>query len=230
MSARPAFLVCDADATFQLLFTSQTKLLTILRDQYSVQPIVVPEVEIELRTQPKWAARVASSLQKTIKNGLMTVLNQAVLERHYGGGEPGSLAAKTAMAQIESRGKTYENRVGRGEAYSHALSIELSVPVLSHDRTALDSLINAVLPVPKTVLRFYDLLAFGFQVGAVTAGDIDNAKSALAAEREFIPAVFRNCSFETGLASFDVRLIDGAKPRVGSQHRSNLPFAAPIVL
>jgi hypothetical protein len=230
MASRPSFLVCDADATFQLLLTNQSKILTALRDQYSVQAIVVPEVEIELRTQPKLAARVAPSLQKALKNGTLKLLDRATLERHYGGGEPGSLAAAATMGRIASRGKIYEKRVGRGEAYSHALSIELNVPVLSHDRTALDVLINASLPVPKSVLRFFDLLAFGFQAGIVTVNEIDDSRSVLLAEKEFIPAAFRHSSFESGLPSFDVRLLDGTKGAIGSARSSTLPFAVPIVL
>ena len=230
MASRPAFLVCDADATFQLLLTRQSSLLGVLLHDYGVKPIIVPEVEIELRSHRRLTPLILPALTKALRNGLLSLMDVGMLESHFGGGSNGSLAASAAKTNINMRGATYGLRVDRGEAYSHATAVELSVPVLSHDRAALDALTNAGLAVPRTVLRFYDLLVFGFQIQRLTASEIDNVRSSLIAQHEFVPAAFKACSFNDGLHNFDARLLDGTKSAVGSGRRPSVPFSSPILL
>jgi hypothetical protein len=230
MSSRPDFLVCDADATFQLLLTRQTALLGILLHDYGVRPIIVPEVDIELRSHRRLTPQILPTLTKALKNGLLSVMDIQILESHFGGGPSGALTAGAAKTNINMRGAAYNLRVDRGEAYSHATAVELSVPVLSHDRAALDALTNAGLAVPSTVLRFYDLLVLGFQIQRLTETEIDNVRSSLLSQHEFVPGAFKASSFQDGLRNFDARLLDGARPSVGSGAQPRVVFATPISL
>jgi hypothetical protein len=140
--------------------------------------------------------------------------------------------ASAADASITALGGIYERWVDYGEAYSHAAGITLNSPVLSHDLTALIALMNAGQTVPPCVLRLFDLLALTQHVGAMTSADCDTVRAALAAEREYVPKEFKNCSFDAGVPNFVVRIQDGTKPIVGAKSSAppRSPFANVLVL
>ncbi len=228
--ARPAFLPCDTDAVIQFLLTKQVKPLQVLRNRYGIQPIVVPEVDIELRSNRRFARRISPDLNKAIAHNLLCVLDRRVLEQHYGGGSAGAMAATAALSSIASTGLIYSGPADFGEAYTHAAAITLQVPALSHDRRALDALIGAGLPVPSTVLRAFDLLALAYQVSQLSANECDQFRASLVGENEYIPACFKNRSFVDGLPNFCPRLVDGTAPRVGSTSCPQTAFSTEILL
>lgn len=137
--SRPAFVLCDTDAVIQFLLTGETRPLRLLPARYSIQPLVVAEVEIELQSIPRFRKRIAPELKKALANGVLRILDQVVLEAHFGGPPAGSLAAASAMTQIAALGREYQQHVDLGEAYTHAAAVTLGVPALSHDRTALNA-------------------------------------------------------------------------------------------
>lgn len=217
---RPPFLICDSDATIQLLLTREVRPLTLLRQQFGIQAVVVPEVYVELQSNRKYGPRVSHQLRKAIGNGTFTELNQQRLETHFtqnagGAANPKALAAG-AVTAISTLGSTLQTWVDYGEAYSHAAGLTMNSPVLSHDLTALLALENAGQPIPSCVLRLFDLLVFARQANVLSDADCDSVRSTLLQEREYIPKEFRNCSFAAGLSSFVGRLQDSTKPRLGA--------------
>jgi len=211
----PAFVICDTDALLQFLIVSDIRALLTLRNSYRIQPLVVPEVEIELRSHRRYATRVSQELTKLLGNGVLKILDKAVLAAHFGGPPSGPLASAQALAQIQQLGAQLYRHCDTGEAYSHAAAITLDVPAMSHDRSALDAILNAGLPVPKTVLRAFDLLSLSFQIGYITANDCDQIRSDLVKEGEWVPKSFNKNSFVGGLQSFCPRLHDLKHSRLG---------------
>jgi hypothetical protein len=227
--ARPPLLVCDTDALIQFLLIGEVRPLRLLRSKYSVQPVVVPEVEIELRSR-KFGARIAPELTKAFSNGVLRMVDRATLESHYGGPPGGSMAATAALSQMTKNGGEYYRYVDRGEAHTYAAAMILGMPVLSNDKNALDVLSAAKLPVPVTVLRSFDLLALSYQVGVVSEADCDTFRSQLLHEKEHVPRCFAHKSFFNGLKEFSPRIRDSKAAPVGIQLTHALPYATVIEL
>jgi hypothetical protein len=70
--------------------------------------------------------------------------------------------------------------------------------------------------IPDRILRFFDLIIFLFQIKQLTAVECKAIRQQLMARGEYIPACFKNCSFEDGLPQFYARLLDRSLPRIGS--------------
>ncbi len=229
---RPTFLICDADATLQALLAKEVRPFQALKT-FQVQPVVVPAVLAELRSNHRYGQRVEPQLRKALGNGTIRELDLAKLKEHFERGQVDvnakALATATASA-IESLAKTLETWVDYGEAYSHAAALTLECPVLSHDRKALDALLNAGQDVPPCVLRYFDLLAFAYQVGSLDSQGCNKVRSLLRSENEFVPYEFKNASFVRGLQSFVVRLQDGSRPLVGKSPSGTPPFPFANVL
>lgn len=228
--ARPAFLFCDTDAVIQFLLAGEVRPFRLLRSKYSIQPIVVPEVEIELQSHKRLGKRIASELKKALANDLLRMLDKSVLESYYGGQSAGSMAATAAMAQISKRGRDYEKHVDFGEAYTHAAALEVNVPAMSHDLDALDTLISAGFPVPATVLRAFDLITLCNQVNEMSERDCDGFRGFLVGESEHVPKCFRNKSFGGGLKDFYPRIRDSSYPPIGGTGGPTFPFSTMILL
>ncbi len=233
-SRRPPFLICDADATIQALLAKEVRPFRALKT-FQVQPVVVPAVLVELRSNHRYGQRVESQLRKALGNGTIRELDLAKLKEHFEHGQVDANAKALATATegaIESLGRTFERWVDYGEAYSHAAALTLECPVLSHDKKALDALLNAGQDVPPYVLRYFDLLAFAYQVGSLDERGCDQVRSVLRRKDEFMPYQFKNASFLGGLQSFVVRLHDGSKPQIGRKppDRPPFPFANVLVL
>ena len=207
---RPALLACDADALFQF-FLSDLRPLRALQATYGIQPVIVPEVEIELKSNKKFAARVSTDVRKALSTGLIRVLDQSTLSL---AGIAGPTASAT-LAAIQTLGAQYLAHVDFGEAYTHAAALTLGVPSLSHDISALRVLIGNGLRVPDPVLRLFDLVALAYQIKALSAADCDGIRQALNREKEWLPQCFKNSSFVSGMSAFCPRVRDGAASSVG---------------
>ena len=227
--ARPSILFCDADALIQFLLLGEVRPLRLLRSTYQIQPVVVPEVEIELRSR-RFGGRIAPELNKAFSNGVLRILDRSLLESYYGGPPSGHMAATAALSQIARIGAEYHRHVDRGEAYTHAAAITLSAPAMSNDRNALDVLGGAKFAVPQTVLRCFDLLVLSYQVRTVTEADCDNFRAGLLAENEHVPRCFVHKSFSDGLGEFSPRIRDSQATPVGLQQQQAFPYATVIVL
>lgn len=228
--ARPAFVFCDTDAAIQFLLAGEVRPFRLLKSKYSVQPIVVPEVEIELRSNRRFGPRIAGELKKAFANDVLRTLNSPTLEHLYGGPPAGSVAAAATLGKIASLGREYQKHVDPGEAYTHAAALTLGVPSLSHDRTAIDALISARLDVPTTVLRALDLITLSYQANDMSENDCDDFRSTLLREKEWVPACFLHRSFADGLRHFTPRITDSSLAYVGKKGGSSLPFCELISL
>jgi hypothetical protein len=227
--ARPAALLCDTDALIQLLLIGEIRPLRLLRNAYSCQPLIVPEVELELRSNRKFGRRIAPELKKALSHNLLEIIDKPVLERCYGSSNS-AMVATAALGKIASLGRTYEQHADRGEAYTHAAALTLSAPVMSNDLTALRALTAANLAVPATVLRTFDLIALCRQVNEMSDGECEDFRRSLLSEREHVPKCFMHHSFANGLAGFYPRLIDGGATAIGAQGNVGAPFSTVIVL
>lgn len=228
--ANPAFLFCDTDAVIQFLLVGEVRPFRLLRSKYSIQPVVVPEVEIELQSNKRFGKRIAPELRKALANDLLRVLDKSVLETHYGGQLAGSMAAAAAMVQIAKQGREYEKHVDFGEAYTHAAALVVNVPAMSHDLNALETLIAVGLPVPTTVLRAFDLITLCNQVNDMSEHDCNGFRDFLMGEREYVPKCFRNKSFGDGLNDFYPRICDSSYAAIGGAGGATSPFSTVILL
>ena len=103
---RPPFLICDADATIQALVAKEVRPFQALKT-FQVQPVVVPAVLVELRSNHRYGQRVESPLRKALGNGTIRELNLAKLKEHFEQGQVDANAKALATATeraIESLG------------------------------------------------------------------------------------------------------------------------------
>jgi hypothetical protein len=231
--ARPAFLSCDADALIQLFIAGELRPLKLLKNAYSIQPVIAPEVEIELHSNRRFGARIGPDLRKALANDLIKTLDRQTLEIHYA--TTNQLAGATAVAngtfaQIQSLGRAFEKHIDFGEAYTHAGALVLNVPAMSNDLSALEALAQAGHTVPSTVLRSWDLIALSFQVANMSADECDEFRKAMEAEKEYAPKCFRGKSYADGLRNFSARMADGSVAPVGSSIVDSAPFATRLIL
>jgi len=228
--ARPAFIFCDTDAVIQFLLTGEVRPFRVLRSNYSIQPLVVPEVEIELRSNQRFGARIAPELKRALEHNLLRVVDKSVLEAHYGSSLGASMAATAALGQIASVGRQNLARADSGEAYTHAAALTMGVPSMSNDITALKTLVAAGLPVPATVLRPFDLISLCFQVNEMTEHDCDQFRATLIKENEHVPSCFLHASFGDGLTNFVPRICDLRHAAVGATGGPSLPYSTVVDL
>ena len=101
-------LACDTDALIQILISNLLQPLRELKQHYSIQPIITPEVEIELRSPSKNAKRIDAPLTKALKNRVVRILSHDVLREIYG------TTADAFYPAIQSLGARYRI-AGRGK-------------------------------------------------------------------------------------------------------------------
>lgn len=206
------FLPCDTDVLIQTFLSDSVFALRSLRSDYSVQPLIVSEVEIELRSNRSFPGRFDAELAKALKNDTLQLADESLARTLV----PAPPAAAGALwGQYKLRGQRYAKRVGSGEAHTLALGVEFSLPVSSNDRKALRVLAGVPESLPSPVLRFFDLICFAYQSGSATEADCNQIRKALQQHGEGMPADFERASFGDGLRTFVPRLIDGARPLVG---------------
>lgn len=228
--ANPPFVICDTDGLIQLLLTRELRPLRFLRSKYSIQPLVVPEVEIELRSNKRFAARIAPDLRKALESELIKVLDKAILETHYGGPPGGPLAAAAALREISKIGRQNSTFVDTGEAYTLSAASVLGMPAFSNDKTALEALLKSGLSVPATVLRTFDLIALCQQVSEISEEDCEEFRRKLLSENEGVPACFKNYSYRNGIREFSPRIRDSRLADVGLTDSEDLPYSRIIEL
>lgn len=215
----PRFLFCDTDALFQILQTKQVRLLHKLSSTYSIKSIITPEVEAELHGNRK-LRHLSAAMTKAIGNGTLNVLDGDLLISHFAGS---STTATAVHGAIQQGGAQFSKRVGRGEAYTFAAASTLNMPALSNDMSAIRTLNSHGYDLPSPILRFFDLVTFGHQIGLLTESDCDKIRQELHAHGEGIPKSFDNVSFRSGLTQFCCRLLDGTIPPIGAPIDSDGP-------
>ncbi|MFB3923916.1 MAG: hypothetical protein ACE145_19515 [Terriglobia bacterium] len=198
-----------------------------LKRLYGIQAVIVPEVEVEIAWHKKFQDRYQQALDKAIHDHVLAKYDDWLPQAFKGG------SATAIENSIQQLGAEYGKRVGRGEAYTLAAAVVLDQPALSHDREALDVLIDKGHQVPHTVLRVFDVLALLYQAEILTEAECDRIRQAiLQNSREFVPRAFRNASFRNGLGNFCPRFQDGSMPTVGlaSPAANAPPYCSRILL
>jgi hypothetical protein len=92
----------------------------------------------------------------------------------------------------------------------------LGVPVVSHDRKAINTLGRDGIQFTEPLLRMYDLLGFGVQTKSLVHADCDKVRDTLLNHNEFVMQCFERCKFFDGLPFFFPRLADAAFPLIGA--------------
>lgn len=230
----PTLLVCDSDALIQLLLIDELRPLRELKKTYGIQPTIVPEVEIEIKSIKKFdkfKPNLESRLDKAISAGTVEVFGPPVLQAFLGNQSAKSVAVTATWGSIQALGGQYNVKIGTGEAYTHATAVSLSQPALSNDWQAVRVLREAGLEMPSPILRAFDLVVFLYQVGIMSEADCDSVrKTLLLFPSEALPKAFKSASFKEGLKVFSPRLADGEKPIVGAPASTEHQFAKQLVI
>lgn len=217
--ANPAILVCDSDALAQLFLSNEIRPLRHLQEAYGVQPVIVQEVDLELRWVGKYKDRFVQPLEKALRGRVLKILDPTLFQSLVGTAPVGA-----SWENFQSLGAQYDGRIHRGEAYTFAAAITLEVPALSNDFSAIKTLEGNLLAVPRPVLRAFDLLAFCLNSGHLELKACESVRSELLKNGEGIPKPFAHASFEDGLNDFAPRLHDGPNPT----DRSPISFSSPL--
>ena len=228
--APPLLLFCDTDCLIQIFIATQSSLLRWFKSRYGLQAVIVPEVESELAWHGKFRDRFDPDLRKAVTSGLITVFDYSRSEQ-LSPFFPALHAATAAARTITKTGGDYALKVGSGEAYSHAVCVHLGMPLLSHDRSAINTLRLNNLQTAAPVLRVFDLVALAYQQREMTAKACDAIRQALGRSREFLPRAFRHASFERGLSDFEARLCElptGADRPAACQNYDDRYFLVPV--
>lgn len=208
-------MVCDTDVLIQLFLTNQPPILRVLQHRYGVRCVIVPEVESEARWSKRFGARFEQALDKALRTGTLSVLDQSSIGLLLPGTTLPAATLGGVIQAIQTVGASYNLKVDRGEAYTYAAALAIGVPAASNDNNALSTLEKAGLGVPSPTLRFFDLIAFGVQSGLLKASDADVVRKSLVSAGEHVPKAFKNVSFSVGISSFCPRLVDGSKSTIG---------------
>jgi hypothetical protein len=180
------------------------------------------EVELELRWLRKYKDRFIGQLEKAIKSETLKKLDQGLFQSLLSGTPPG-----TSWATFQSLGAQYYGHVDRGEAYTFAAGVTLSVPVASNDFSAIGTLQARMLTLPVPIIRCFDLLVFAYGAGILDLKACDKVRSELLKCGEGLPKAFQHASFEGGMEGFASRLLDGipSAPSAAQSYSSKLVVA-----
>jgi hypothetical protein len=204
-------LFCDTDCLIQLFKCGRPQVLRWVRQRYGLTPMVVPEVENEVVYHLKFGLRFEKEFKQATDNGTLSVLDYQHPSSAVASLLPGEGAAAAALRAIVSTGKEYARILDEGEAHSHAASVHLGSPLLSHDRSAVETLVNCGKPTAIPVLRVFDLLVLAHKAGQLMAKSCETIRQQFYQEREWLPDEFYGTSFDKGLAHFPSRLVDAAE-------------------
>jgi hypothetical protein len=197
----PAILLCDSDVLVQFFLSGDLRPLTELKTRFGIQPVVVLEVDLELRWLGKHKDRFVSPLEKALKHKTLLRLDQALFQSFLSSAAPG-----TSWSSYQALGAQYYGYVQRGEAYTHAAGVALGFPTASNDFKAILTLQAQMLAIPAPVLRFFDLCVFAYECGVLNLKSCEFVRSELLKHGEGLPKAFANSSFEDGLKTFRCRL------------------------
>ncbi len=211
--ANPLFLIIDTSVLLQLIATDQLTLLRCIRSEYRVQPAIVSAVESEtlhiLTTISKFIGR-QEPFRKALSNNTISLIDRQLLSTVLGTG------VDAILRQIDSEGQRFNLRVDRGEAYTHAAGSVLGAPVATNDYSAVNRLLRDDENIPRPVLRFWDLIVLGYQIGQLDGSSCDKIRQSLVAIGEWIPSCFTGRNFSAGLIDFYPRLVDGVAKLIGT--------------
>jgi len=212
--SNPPFIVIDTSVLLQLVATEQITLLRMLRSEFGIQPIIVSAVESEtiqiLANHPKFVGK-QEQFKKACANYTIRLTDRETLTGTVGAD------ADSLLRLIDSDGRRLHQRVDRGEAYTHAAASVLNIPVATNDMSAVIRLLKNGENVPVPVVRFWDLVVLGRQIGTLDDSNCDGVRKTLAKLQESLPPCFRAQSFAAGLPEFYPRLVDHEKPIVGAR-------------
>lgn len=206
MSPNPDCLLWDSDALIQVFLLKAHSLLDQLKATFRVASAIAPEVEQEILQHQKFGTQFVPALQKALRTGSLLVLDPAQLHTLFPGRFASAQVAQLTGLAISNTGRGYASLVDYGEAYSHASAVILGLPLVSHDGSALQTLILAGRAVASPTLRLMDLVTLLLAQGLVSAGQCNNWCKELRDLEEYLPPAFRSCSFAAGLPTFDRRL------------------------
>lgn len=213
--SNPPFLVCDADATIQLLAAGFHEQLRALRTRYGIQPVVVDVVATELRNFKK-ISTIPAHFEKSIAKKVICELTLDVFRQHFaanGGPLNRGEHVDRLWAAVQSLGSRYELVIDRGEAYSFAMAVELGLPVMTNDFRSIQTMRGLGNRLPEHLLRSFDLLALAVQNGTLAQREMGKMCGRLRGKKEWVPSILANQPFEDAIAAFDVRVVDtGAAP------------------
>lgn len=200
----PRLIVVDSSVLVQLVAADQLGIFRLFRSHYGVQAAIVEAVESEvlhlLKTVAKFRGR-QEQLRKALGNNTLALVDRVLLAPFLGTG------VDAWIRQIESEGERLHLMVDRGEAFSHAASIVLSVPIATNDTTAVYRLLRSGETIPRPIIRFWDLVVFAHQVGDLDEAACDQIRKTLSKLGERTHPCFTDRSFVDGLPQFYARLI-----------------------
>jgi hypothetical protein len=70
--------------------------------------------------------------------------------------------------------------------------------------------------IPRPILRFWDLIVFGHQIGQLDESTCDKVRQTLMKMGEWILPCFTGRNFKAGLGDFYPRLVDGVATLIGA--------------
>lgn len=202
----PSLIICDSDVLVQCFLSNELRPLKDLKTLYGIQPAIVQEVDAELRWVGHYGARFVPQLDKSLKNGLLIRLDKTQFQSFLGTAPPGA-----SWASFQSLGTQYLGFVDKGEAYTHAAGVVLSLPTASDDFRAIQVLQYQMQNLPCPILRSFDLFGFALEAGLLPIQDCEKIRSCLVKEGRWIPAALKNTSFANGITNFPLRLRDSTK-------------------
>lgn len=209
----PKLIVFDTSALLLLIATEQIGILRLLRGNYGVQPAIVQAVESEalynLTSVPKFRGR-QEQLSKAVKNGTLLLLDRAGLAPLVGGN------VDSWARQLESEGERLHAMVDRGEAFSHAASIVLGVPIATNDVTAVRRLLKNGEAIPRPIIRFWDLVVLAHQIGSIDEAACDRVRQTFPKLKEKTLPCFTGRSYSEGLPMFYPRLVCAQHQLIGA--------------
>lgn len=201
-SSDVAFLF-DTDALTQILIAGQQELLYFLKEDFGVHSFIMSEVEVELRSKPKFSGLIRPQLDKALRSGWISLLSAAHLDQ-LARSEDGSNAV--SLGDIRELGAEYNLDIETGEAYTHAAAILLDMPAVSNDFNAIKTLEARGKVLPPTILRSFDLFGFFFLEEYLDKVAVERIRTTLRSYGEWLPASMKNASFENGLPQMGCRL------------------------
>lgn len=203
LSASDVVFLFDTDALNQVFITKQQAALNVLREDFGVRSFIMSEVEVELRSNKKLSGLVKPQLDKALKNNWLSILTSSHLDQlALLGGDP-----PTTLADIRQLGAEYNIDVQTGEAYTHAAGVLLNTPTVSNDFNAIRVLEERGKSLPPTVLRSFDLFGFLYLEKYLDAAEVEQIRSTLKANGEFLPQCMKNTGFVDGLAHMGCKVV-----------------------
>ncbi|HEX4485253.1 MAG TPA: hypothetical protein VH088_03245 [Terriglobales bacterium] len=208
----PHWIIIDSDALIQILLTNSTAILKKLKTDYSIQCLIVQAVETELlRITSKRLHSIKSLFDKTLNSSTIRILTEELISH-----EKGSAIGASLFNQAEQLGRHLHRSIDRGEAFSHGAAMTLGVPVVTHDREAINKLCGDGVRFTEPLLRMYDLVGLGIQTKMLDYADCDKIRDTLLDNNEWVMQCFRNCKYVEGLPLFYARFVDASLPLIGA--------------